>query len=409
MNRVVVTGYGVISPLGKTAPDTWKNALEGITGVGPIRNFDTTDFPVKYAAEIKDFDPEVEVDRRSQRRQDRFEWLANIAAAEAIDLSGLSVNGTDPKRVGVTVSPSIGGLNTIEEQIAILTEEGAQRLNPFTIPKVMGNGAASTISIKYGFRGPSFQVASACASGSDSIGLSLQMLRMGMVDAMVTGGVEAGITKFGIGPFYRMGAYSQRTEGTPSPFSANRDGLIMGECAAVLVLETLEHAQKRGAEIYAELAGYGASSDAYHITAPAENGAGSAEAIQLALDDAKVSPEGVDYINAHGTGTALNDVSETHAVKTVFGEHAYDVPISSTKSMTGHAIGATGALEALFCVLAINDGAVPPTINYAEPDPECDLDYVPNEGRQLNVKTATTHSFGFGGHNSVLVLKAFES
>ncbi len=407
-HRVVVTGYGAITSLGNTAEDAWAAAKEGKSGVAPITLYDATDGPIQYAAEVKGFDPRKELDRREYRRQDRFEWIANMAANEALDHSGILANGHDRSRIGVAVSPSCGGIDTFEQQILKMHNEGPRRISPFTIPMVMADGASSTISIKHGLRGPSFAITSACASGADSIGLSLHLLRAGVVNAMVAGGTEAGITEFGVSTFHRMGVYSQRTDGTPSPFSSNRDGLIMGECSAVLILETLEHAQARKAEIYAELIGYGASSDAYHLTAPAEGGSGSAEAISRAFEDAHIGPDSIDYISAHGTGTELNDVAETHAIKTTFGERAYDVPVSATKSMTGHAIGATGALEALFSIKSIEDDVVPPTINYTDPDPECDLDYVPNEARDYIVDVAMSNAFGFGGHNSVLIFKSFK-
>lgn len=407
-HRVVVTGYGVMSSLGKSAEESWAAAVEGVSGVAPITVYDATNDPIQYAAEVKGFDPKKELDRRDFRRQDRFEWIANLAADEAIEHSGILSNGHDASRIGVAVSPSCGGIGTFETQILVMHNEGERRISPFTIPMVMADGASSTISIKHGLRGPTFAITSACASGADSIGMSLHLLRAGVVDSMVAGGTEAGITKFGVSTFHRMGVYSQRTDGTPSPFSANRDGLIMAECSAVLILETLEHAQARGAEVYAELIGYGASSDAYHLTAPAEGGAGGAEAIEKALADAKITSEDVDYINAHGTGTELNDVAETTAIKTTFGERAYDVPVSATKSMSGHAIGATGALEAFFSIKTIEDDILPPTINYTDPDPECDLDYVPNEARDHKVDIVMSNAFGFGGHNSVLIFKAFE-
>ena len=408
MHRVVVTGVGAITPLGHTAEETWRNIAEGKSGVSQITLFDATDFPIQVAAEVKDFDPNDYLDRREVRRQDRFEWLANIAASEAIANSGLEIKEENGHRTGVVISSGVGGIGTFYEQALVLNEEGPRRINPFAIPRVMTNGAAGLISIAYGIRGPSFCVTSACASAADGLGLAAQLIRAGVVDVMIAGGSEAGVNPFGIGSFYRIGAYSSRNDHTPSPFSADRDGLVMGEGAAVLVLESLEHAQARGANILGELAGYGASSDAYHITAPTEDGSGSASAIRLALEDAKVNPQDIDYINAHGTATPLNDAAETAAIKRALGEVAYDIPISSTKSMTGHMMGATGALEAIFCVLAIRDGIVPPTINYTERDPECDLDYIPNEAREKPVRVALSNSFGFGGHNAVLVFKAFE-
>jgi 3-oxoacyl-(acyl-carrier-protein) synthase len=299
-------------------------------------------------------------------------------------------------------------MDTILEQTHTLFFEGPRKLSPFAIPRIMSNGAAGIISIQHGLRGPSFCVTSACASASDGIGMATHLMRAGVVDVMLAGGSEAAISPFGIGGFHRIGAYSECTEATPRPFSANRDGLIMGEGAAILILETLDHARQRGASIYGEIIGYGATADAYHVTAPTEDGSGSARAIQRALEDANIYPEAIDYVNAHGTGTPLNDAAESLAIKSALGSHAYKVPISSTKSMTGHMMGSTGALEAVFCVQAIRDGVAPPTINYTEPDEACDLDYVPNQAREIPIRTAMSNSFGFGGHNSVLVIRAFE-
>lgn len=408
MHRVVVTGYGVVSPLGLTAVDTWKGIVEGRSGVAPITLFDISDFPVKYAAEVKDFDPKAVLDHREVRRQDRFEWLANWAAHEAIQHSGLDLKADRNERIGVAVSSGAGGLATMDEQFGTLHKNGPKTISPFGIPRIMSNGAAGTISILNGLRGPSFSVASACASGSDGIGMATLLIRTGAVDTMLAGGCEAPITALAVGAFDRIGAISHRIERTPSPFSSNRDGLIVGEGAAVLVLEQLDKARDRGASIYGEILGYGASADAYHITAPTEDGSGSAAAIRRAIADAQIALDEIDYISAHGTGTPLNDEAETRAVKLVFGQRAYKIPISSTKSMTGHMMGATGALEAVFCLQAIADGIAPPTINFTEPDPACDLDYVPNEARAMPIRTAMSNSFGFGGHNSVLILRRFE-
>ncbi len=407
MHRVVITGIGAITPLGHTAESTWASVVEGQSGIGPITSFDTTDFPIKVAAEIRDFDPADYLDRREVRRQDRFEWLANVAALEALANSGLAANGHNNHRIGVIISSGVGGIDTFYDQAKVLMEEGPRRMSPFAVTRVMTNGAAGTVSIAHGFQGPAYCVTSACASAADAIGLAGQLIRAGIVDAVVAGGTEAGVTEFGIASFYRIGAYSSREDCTPSPFSATRDGLVMGEGSAILVLESLEHAEARGANILGELVGYGATSDAHHITAPAENGAGSAAAVKLALADAGLSPEDIDYVNAHGTGTALNDIAETAALKSALGDAAYNIPVTSTKSMTGHMMGATGALEAMFCLQAMRDGIVPPTINYTDPDPECDLDYVPNEARRMPVNVAMSNSFGFGGHNAVLIFKSF--
>lgn len=407
MHRVVITGMGAITPLGHTAETTWQNLLEGQSGVDTITLFDASDFPVHVAAEIKDFDPSEYLDRREVRREDRYQWIAQVAAQEAIEDSGLEITDENAHRIGVVVSSGVGGIDTFYEQALVLDDEGPRRISPFAIPRVMTNGAAGLISIEYGVRGPTYCVTSACASAADGLGLTSHLIRSGVIDAAIAGGSEAGITPFGIASFYRIGAYSSRDDCTPAPFSADRDGLVMGEGACILILESLEHAQARGANILAELVGYAASSDAHHITAPIEDGTGSASAIQQAMEDAKVNPDEMDYINAHGTGTPLNDAAETAAIKRALGDAAYNIPISSTKSMTGHMMGSTGALEAMFCIQAIRDNKVPPTINYTTLDPECDLDYIPNEARDVKVSIASSNSFGFGGHNAVLVLKEF--
>jgi len=408
MHRVVITGYGAISPLGHSANETWKGIVEGQSGLGPITLFDAGDgFDVKHAAEIKNFDPESIFDHKEVRRLDRFQWLGHAAAIEAIQHSGLEITEANNSRIGVAVASGGGGLNSMDEQFATLHANGPKTISPFGITKIMSNGAAGSISIAFGLRGSTFSVASACASGADALGMSMVLIRAGRVDAMVAGGAEAPVTGLTLGAFDRIRAASHRTHDTPSPFSADRDGLIVGEGSGVLILESLEHAKKRGATIYAELAGYGSSADAYHITAPTEDGSGSARAIRQALDDAKVTAEDIQYVNAHGTGTKLNDDAETKAVKIAFGPQAYKVPISSTKSMTGHMMGATGALEAIFCTQAINDGIAPPTINYTQGDEICDLDYVPNEARNIAITVAMSNSFGFGGHNAVLIFKAF--
>ncbi len=408
MQRIVVTGYGALSSLGLTAEECWQSALAGRSGLGPITLFDVSDFPVQVAAEVKGFDPEAYLDRREARRQDRFEQFGNVVALEALKHSGLEITDQNRDRIAVIISSGVGGMDAIMEQVTTVVNEGPRRLSPFAIPRIMSNGAAGTVSIAHGLRGPSFSVGSACASASDGIGMALQLLRAGIVDVALAGGSEAAISPLGVGSFYRIGGYTSRSSDTPSPFSRDRDGLVMGEGAAVLVLETLEHARARGATIHGEIAGYGASADAFHLTAPTEDGSGSALAIQRAMEDARVQPQDIDYINAHGTGTPLNDASETLAIKRALGEHAYNIPISSTKSMTGHMMGATAALEAVFCLQALRDGVVPPTINFHEQDPDCDLDYVPNQAREIPVKVAMSHAFGFGGHNSVLVFRAFD-
>lgn len=407
---VVITGVGTISPLGLTVAETWQNLVNGVSGVGPITHFDPDGLLVKIACEVKNFDPEKYISAREARRRSRFEHFAVAAAREAIQQSGLDLNKIDPGRVGVVISSAIGGVQAFSDAVS-QAEEGPRRISPFTIPMLMSNGAAGMVSIDYGFQGPSLSVASACASGADGLGMALLMLQAGIIDIAIAGASEATITPVGVAAFDRLGAMSRRNDDyscTPQPFDLERDGLVMGEGAAVLVLERESHARSRGADILAELAGYGSSADAYHITAPMEDGHGGAQAIRRALDSARINPEEVDYINAHGTATPLNDISETRAIKTAFGDLAYNIPVSSTKSMTGHMMGATGAMEAVFCVQTVRENIVPPTINYYVPDPECDLDYVPNQARQLPVRVAVSNAFGFGGHNAVLVIRGYE-
>jgi beta-ketoacyl-acyl-carrier-protein synthase II len=408
--RIVATGMGMVSPLGLNVAETWKNLLEGVSGVGPITQFDASEFMVQIACEIKDFDPEDYLPAREVRRRDRFEQLATAAAAQALEQSGFEIRESNASRVGIIVSSAVGGLITMENGIEALHEEGARRISPFLIPMYMPNGASGLIGIDIGATGPAWSIASACSSGADSIGQAWMLLRQGVVDVCLAGGAESTICPIGIGSFDRVGALSRQNDDysmTPAPFDKNRDGLVMGEGAGVLVLETEDHAHARGAEILGEVAGYGSTADAYHITAPHEDGAGGAAAMRIAIQTAGLNEAEIDYINAHGTGTQLNDAAETRAVKATLGKHALSTPISSTKSMTGHLMGATGALEAMFCILAIRDGVIPPTIHYQTPDPECDLDVVPNEARPLPIKTALSNAFGFGGHNAVLALKAY--
>lgn len=408
--KVVITGMGTVNPLGLTVQETWDNVVHGVSGVGPITLFDTSDYLVHIAAEVKNFKPEDYLPIKEARRRDRFEQLANAAAKEAIHQAGLEVRDNEANRVGVIVSSAIGGLNSFQDAAITVLQEGPRRINPFIIPMLMTNGAAGMIAIDYGFRGPSFSVASACASGADAIGMAWMLLRWGVIDIAIAGASEATISPVGISAFDRVGAMSRRignNPGTPQPFDRNRDGLVMGEGAAILVLEKETQARARGVEIFAELAGYAATADAYHITAPAEDGSGGARAMDLALQAAGINCNDVSYINAHGTGTSLNDLSETRAIRMAFGEIADQIPVSSTKSMTGHMMGATGALEAIFCVQAVRDNLIPPTINYQTPDPECDLDYVPNIAREMPVHVAISNAFGFGGHNAVLVIREY--
>lgn len=406
--RIVITGMGTINPLGCSVRETWENAINGVSGLGAITLFDAKDFLVKIACEVRNFRPEDYMSPREARRRDRYQQFASVAAKEAIHQAGLQVSEAEAGRVSVMISSSIGGVQTFQDAVATLLDEGPRRISPFAITMLMANGASGMVAIDYGFRGPALSVASACASGADSIGMAWMMLRSGVIDVAIAGGSEATITPIGVASFDRLGAMSRRNQDdalTPQPFDKNRDGLVMGEGAAVLVLECESHARARGAEILAELAGHAATADAFHITAPAEDGAGGAQAIRLALEAARINPEQVDYINAHGTATPLNDLSETRAIKSAFGDLAYRIPVSSTKSMTGHMMGATGALEAIFCVQAVRTGVLPPTIHYQTPDPQCDLDYVPNTARSKPVRLALSNAFGFGGHNAVLVVR----
>ncbi len=410
MERVVITGMGTVNPLGLTVEESWKNVINGVSGVGPVTLFDSSPLNVHIAAEVKGFEPDRYMDSKEARRRDRFEQLAAAAAKEAVATSGLEITEANAGRIGVLVSSAIGGLKSLQDAVITNYTEGPRRVSPFLIPMLMPNGAAGMIAIDYQIKGPCFSVASACASGADGIGTALMMLRTGMIDAALAGAAESTVCSTGIAAFDRVGAMSRRNDDysmTPQPFDKNRDGLVMGEGGAVLVLETESHAKRRGANILAELAGYGATADAFHVTAPQENGAGGAAAMCMALASAGATVDDLGYINAHGTGTALNDQSETRAVKAAFGEKAYGVPISSTKSMTGHMMGATGALEAIFCVQAVREGILPPTIHYQTPDPECDLDYIPNEAREKKINLAISNAFGFGGHNAVLAIRKY--
>lgn len=408
--RIVITGIGAVSPLGLTVKETWENAVNGVSGVRPISAFDASDLLVHIACEVKNFTPENYMSAREVRRRDRFEQMAAAAVQESLAQSGLQNDSGDPGRVGVVVSSAIGGLQALRDAVIASEGDNPRHISPFAIPMLMSNGASGMIAIDYGFQGPSFSVGSACASSADGIGMAWLLLRSGAVDAMITGGAEAPISSVGVAAFDRLGAMSRRNDDysmTPQPFDLERDGLVMGEGAGILVLETESHARKRGAEIIAELAGYAATADAFHITAPAEDGSGGAQAMLNALQVACANPDEVSYINAHGTATQLNDLSETRAIKACFGDLAYNIPVSSTKSMTGHMMGATAALEAILCIKAIQESVIPPTIHYQTPDPQCDLDYVPNQARELSVNIAISNAFGFGGHNAVLVVRKY--
>jgi 3-oxoacyl-[acyl-carrier-protein] synthase II len=410
MERIVITGMGTVNPVGLTVAETWRNITEGVSGVAPITLFDDSNLLVHIACEVKAFNPENYMDGKEARRRDRFEQLASAAASAAFGDAGLEVTEANAPRIGIVVSSAIGGLKSIADAVLTNDKEGPRRVSPFLIPMLMANGASGLIAIDHGIKGPCFSVASACASGADGIGMALMMLKSGMIDVALAGASESTVTSVGVAAFDRVGAMSRRNDDysmTPAPFDKNRDGLVMGEGAAVLVLEGESHARARGANIYAELAGYGSTADAYHVTAPHENGEGGAAAIRQAVASAHANLEDVGYINAHGTATQLNDLSETKAVKGAFGPLALKVPISSTKSMTGHMMGATGALEVIFCVKAIRDGILPPTVHYRTPDPECDLDIIPNEAREKKIDLAISNAFGFGGHNAVLAIRRY--
>jgi 3-oxoacyl-[acyl-carrier-protein] synthase II len=411
-NRVVVTGVGAVSPLGLDAASTWKNLLAGKSGVGQISSFNTDGYGTTIAAEVKDFDPDALVGRKQARRMDRFVQLGAAAALEAVDAADFSVTPENQTRVSVMMASGIGGIITLESQIGVLGNRGPNRISPFLVPMMLPDMASGQISMLLGAKGPNYSTVSACSSAADTIGQAFETLRRGDADVAVAGGSEAAICPIGVAGFNACHALSKRNdepEKASRPFDAGRDGFVLGEGGAALILETLEHAMARGAEPIAELAGYGSTADAHHITQPAPEGEGAARAMAKALEQAKVQPEEIGYINAHGTSTPLNDKFETMAVKAVFGEEAYKIPISSTKSMTGHLLGASGALEAAVAVLALSKWAIPPTINLESPDPDCDLDYTPHMPRRGRIRSAMSNSFGFGGHNASLVFQEFES
>ena len=408
--RVVVTGIGAVSPLGNTIEDTWAAIKAGKSGVGPLTRVDAEKFSAKVAAEVKDFDIEQYVERKEARKMDRFTQYALAAALMAHKDSGLEVNESNAERVGVWIGSGIGGMETYEQQFLTFQERGARRVSPFFIPMLIPDMASGQVSIYLGAKGPNSCSVTACASGTNSIGDAFKVIERGDADVMITGGAEAPIVNMAIAGFTANTALTTNVDPATAsrPFDKNRDGFVIGEGSGIVILEELEHAKARGAKIYAEVIGYGATGDAHHITAPAPEGEGAARAMQMALDTAGVTPSKVDYINAHGTSTPYNDLFETQAVKTVFGEHAYKLAMSSTKSMTGHLLGAAGGVEAIFTVLALQEGILPPTINLHEPDPACDLDYVPNEARQANIQYAMSNSLGFGGHNASLLFKKYE-
>lgn len=408
--RVVVTGLGMISPLGLDVQSSWQAIIQGKSGVGYITHFDAKDYPVRIAAEVKGFDPTKYIELKEVKKMDRFIHFAIAATEMAIADSELEITPENSERIGIVIGSGMGGLPAIEYYHQILLEKGWKRVSPFFIPMVIINLAAGQISIRYGIKGPNLAVTTACATGNHSIGEAFRMIQYGDADVMIAGGAEAVITPMAVAGFAIMRALSTRNEEPEKasrPFDADRDGFVMGEGSGILILEELEHALKRGAKIYAELVGYGMTSDAYHITAPAPEGEGGARCMKMALNDAGISPEEIDYINAHGTATKQGDELETQAIKTIFGEHAYKLSVSSTKSMTGHLLGAAGGVEAIFTILSIYENIVPPTINLDNPDPECDLDYVPYNAKKKEIKYAMTNSFGFGGTNASLIFKKF--
>lgn len=410
--RVVITGIGTISPLGQDVDSTWEGLVAGRSAIGPITCFDASDLKVTIAAEVKNFDPVGRFGRRDARRMDRYGQLAVAAAQEAIQQANLTSDIDTAPRIGVVIGSGIGGIQTIFDTDQVVREQGPRRVSPFAVPMMITDSPAGQIAINYDFRGPNFAVVSACASGANAIGEATEVIRRGTAEAMITGGADAALVRTAVGAFCNMGAlatnWNDEPERASRPFDAKRDGFVAAEGGAILVLEELEFAKKRGAPILAEVLGYGASADAFHITAPHEDGIGAIQAMQMALDDAKLSPEQVDYLNAHGTSTPLNDKGETAAIKAVFGEHAYKMPVSSTKSLTGHLLGAAGALEAIICVKTLQQGILPATMNYEFPDPECDLDYVPNQPRKADAKIIMSNSFGFGGHNATLIIGAID-
>jgi 3-oxoacyl-[acyl-carrier-protein] synthase II len=408
--RVVITGLGCISPLGNDVQTTWNNILAGKSGVKSITHYDTSEYKTKIAAMVEGFDPEALFGNRDARRMDRFAQFALASAQQAVSHAGLEINHGNRDRIGVTIGTGIGGIGTLFEQMKVFDQRGPNRVSPFTVPMMLPDTGPGMVAIHMGIRGPNMAIVTACASGTNSVGEATEIIRRGQADVMLAGGSEAAVVPLSMAGLSVMTALSQRNESPKTasrPFDLNRDGFVMGEGSAVLVLESLEHAQERNAPILAEILGYGTTNDAYHISAPAINGAGAALCMQSALENADLQPDQIDYINAHGTSTPLNDKSETAAIKTVFGDLAYRIPISSTKSMTGHLMGASGALEAVFCVKTLQSQEIPPTINYETQDPECDLDYVPNHSRSASMTRVMSNSFGFGGHNATIIISKY--
>lgn len=409
--RVVITGMGCVTPIGNNVKEFWASLLEGKSGIRKITYFDVSSYPSQIAGEVKNFNPSAYINAKSIRRLDKFAQYAIVSAYMAIKDSDIDLEKIDKEKAGVILGSGIGGLQVIEDQHVILLKKGPSKVSPFLIPMLIADEAPGQIAINFGFKGPNLSVATACASASHAIGISFRTIQHGESDIMITGGSDAAITTLGLSGFSQMKALSTRNDcpqEASRPFDKDRDGFVMADGGGILILESLEHAQKRGAQIYAELVGFGMTADAYHITAPDPEGEGAKLVMAKALEDAKINLSDVDYINAHGTSTQYNDKIETLAIKKLFGQDAYKIPISSTKSMTGHMLGAGGAVELIACVKTIEEGIIHPTINYKNPDPECDLDYVPNKAREKEVKVAISNSFGFGGHNACLAVRKFE-
>lgn len=412
IRRVVVTGLGVLTPVGNSVSESWQNLLPGENGIVKIDRFDVSQYPTQIAGLVKNFNPESIIDPKESKRMDLVTQYAIYAAQEAVEDANLAEGSFDPYRAGVIVTSGIGGIITLEQEIIKLHENGPRRVSPFLIPMMIVDITAGHISMRYNLKGPNYAIVSACASSAHAIGDAFRLIKHGYADIVITGGAEASITPVGLAGFCSMRALSTRNDAPDKasrPFDKERDGFVMGEGAGIVILEELGHALKRGAKIYAEVVGYGATADAYHITAPHPEGEGAYYSMKLALEEAGVKPEEVDYINAHGTSTQLNDLTETRAIKRLFGDYAYKIPVSSTKSMTGHLLGAAGAVEFVTTVMSVYSNKIHPTRNYEIPDPECDLDYVPGKYRELEVIYALSNSFGFGGHNASLLIKKFSS
>jgi 3-oxoacyl-[acyl-carrier-protein] synthase II len=404
--RVVVTGLGMVCPTGNSVEESWRNASQGVSGIAPIQRFDTSELEVRFGGEVKNFDAKALFGHREARRMDRVTQFAMAAAREALNDSGLKLETLDSYDVGCLIGSGIGGIESVLEQARTSFEKGPRSVSPLLVPMMLTDSPSGRVAIEYGLRGPNMSISTACATGNNSIGEAAEMIRRGAATAMLAGSTEAGLVALALSSFSNMGAISRRNDDPTKasrPFDKDRDGFVVAEGAGVVVLEELEHARARGAKIYAEIEGYGHTDDAFHVTAPLENGEGAQMAMRKAMRDAGIAADDIDYINAHGTSTQLNDVSETKAIKSALGEKAYDIPISSTKSVTGHLMGGAGSVEAIFSIMAIRDQFVPPTINITEPDPECDLNYTPNQGVAHQIDHVMSNSFGFGGHNAVLI------